>query len=255
MKHAIAKVKLNSISRNERNIFTEEEDLDQIKCIAESIKKIGLESPIVVYQCGGTSSSPEYKILSGHKRFAALKLAGYKGTDEIPCVINDAPKDAQDEREILLQNNLSRKKPEELEKQVTEANNIWNIMEPARRQELINEYRRKFMAANKGCSDKYVRDNFRARLEYIKEQTGLEVSNRTVTSIINKSLNKVNEGFPLPAKKVKQLEFKDVYSRIKSLKGIIDVYCGGDQVTAKEKRMLNAVKASLVDVITDIEEA
>lgn len=255
MKHAIAKIKLSSINRNEHNIFTEEDDLDQVKCIAESIKNIGLESPIVVYKCGGNANNPEYKILSGHKRFAALKLAGYKSTDEIPCIINDAPKDAQDEREILLQNNLSRKKPEELEKQVIEANNIWNIMEPARRQQLSNEYKRKFLAANKGCSEKYIRDNFRARLDYIKEQTGLEVSNRTVTSIINKSLNKFNEGFPLPAKKEKKVEFKDVYSRIKSLKGVIEVYCNGDKVNAKEKRMLNNVRASLVEVIAEIEEA
>lgn len=251
----LKKIKICNIQKNALNIFKDEEDKEGIAVTADSIKRFGLEAPLVVYQSGGDAKNPEYTLLSGHKRLAALKLCGYKGIDEVPCVVEDKPKDNVTMQEIMLQNNLSRNKPEELEKMVECANQLWATMESARRQKLVDGYLSKFRKEHAGCSEKYIKDNFRPRCDYIREQTGLDISNRTVTNIINRYLFKNKEGFPLPAKKEKEILFKDIHQKLISLSGIIETYELSDKITSKEKKLLSPVKSSIKDMLSEISEA
>lgn len=250
MARKVELIKLKDIKRNPLNIFDAEEDRQDIESLAASIKKIGLESPIVVY-LSNDSPFKEYKILSGHRRYEALKINGVNGNSEIPCIIEDAPKNETVEREVLLQNNLTRKKPEELEREVKEASNIWSTMESATRSKYEVEFKNDFLKKHPGCDDKYFKDNFRPRCDYIRKQTGLDISNRTVTNVINRYLNKSKEGFPLPAKKERDIKFSEIMNKILSLSGVIETYELGKNITDEQMMLLAPVKDSLKEFLKE----
>ena len=225
----IAKIKLSDIHTNPNNIFTDNDSAseEQIRLIAESINMIGLESPLVVYN-NAINGGKEYILLSGHKRYKALKLAGKSGLFEVPCVVEEKPKDIVAEREILLQNNISRKSPEELQRQCQEASVIWNIMDPGKREQYKEAFKNQFIIDERrkgnNVTDQYIHDNFRPRLEYIKRMTGLSVTNRTVTNFLKREVDNSPEAFPKGEAKKREITIGDIIKRINSLSGMIAVY-------------------------------
>ncbi len=76
-----------------RNIFKEEE----IRSLAESIEENGLMQPVVVRKAddGG------YEIISGERRFRAMKLLGYQ---KIPVIIKEVDSDRQMLAMALIEN-------------------------------------------------------------------------------------------------------------------------------------------------------
>lgn len=238
MAKTLMKIKLGSIRENDMNIHTDDNE-QQIRLMAESINLIGLQSPLVVYEDNDLSGKKVYTILSGHKRFKALKAAGKPPIYEVAAVVEDKPKDTVTEREILLQNNIARKDPTEIQRQAREASEIWTRMEPSRRERYSAIFKQQYIVEEKKKTgkepdEKQIRDNFRPRLEYIKRMTGLDVSNRTVTNFLRRELIRTSEALPVEPSKEKTIKIKDIIKRINSLSGIIEVYMGGTDVQIEE---------------------
>lgn len=217
----IESIPMAYIKPNKLNLYDGCEDQEQINVLADSIQNTGLTQPLVVYK----NKEKEYILLGGHKRYEALKKNGVSGMKDIPCLIQKKPADELEERERLLQFNLSRKTPEELEKQVTEANNIWNTMPSNKRKVLTDKYKKEFIKVN-GDDEKNINNNFRPRLDYIRYLTGLTVSNRTVSSMIKRELEKTSEAFSHKdtKKEPKQITIRDIILKATALTGLIELY-------------------------------
>ena len=88
----ISELKVNPLSLA---IYGENEDVADL---AESIGQHGLLAPIII--------KPDGTILSGHRRFAAVKELGW---EEVECVVRK-PKDEADEEVYVIEVNRSRQK-------------------------------------------------------------------------------------------------------------------------------------------------
>lgn len=237
-------VPICNIHKNDLNIFNQNEDEEQVEVLANSIRQSGLAQPLVVY----LDHENYYVLLSGHKRMEALSLAGITGMSNVPCVIKSKPKNELEEREELLKHNIARKKPEEISMQASEANNIWNIMDSNVRKAYTARYKKEFIEKY-GNNPEDIDNNFRPRLDYIRELTGLTVSNRTVSTIIKKCVEKTDEAFPTQKKAEKEITLKDIINKVNSLKGIISMYKSSD---TDVEYLLNDLSDTLENVVTEL---
>ena len=247
-------IKLGNIQENPLNIHKNDAD-DQVKIIADSITSIGLESPLVVYKDNIFAGKQMYTIISGHKRYAALKMLKKPAIFDVPCVIEEKPKDEIAEREILLQNNLGRKSPEEIRMQVAEASSIWNRLAPDVRQKYTDIFRNQFVieeSKSHNVDDKYIRDNFRPRLDYIRKMCGLDMSNSTVKSFLKKELDKTSEAFPIDPPKEKKITVNEILKRINSLSGIIEIYMSSSNISTNESIYLADLQTQLKDTAEEL---
>ncbi|MBN1128075.1 MAG: ParB/RepB/Spo0J family partition protein [Chitinispirillaceae bacterium] len=81
---------------------------DEIKELADSIKVQGLLQPVLVRQ----KSNSEFEIVSGERRFRALRMLG---RDRIPCIIKHKLSD-REMMEIALVENIQREDLNEIDK-------------------------------------------------------------------------------------------------------------------------------------------
>jgi len=255
MSKKLTMIKLGDIRENPLNIHAED-DAEQIRLMAESINLIGLESPLVVYE-DEFAGKKIYRILSGHKRYKALKASGKPPIFDVVCIVEDKPKDELTEREILLQNNIARKEPEEIQKQAKEASGIWDRMPVDRREKYSTLFRNQFIIDEKKRTgsipdEKYIRDNFRPRLEYIKRMTGLSVSNSTVKNVLRKELLATSEALPEEPAKEKTIRIDDILKRINTLSGIIEVYLGGEEIQPSEMSYLEDLQFNLKNTVAGL---
>lgn len=246
-------INLGNIRENPLNIHNNDDD-DQIQLMADSISEIGLQNPLVVYE-DNYAGKKVYTILSGHKRYRALIRSGKPPIFSVPCVVEDKPADEMAERELLLQNNMARKDPEEIQRQALEASAIWSRMSPERRERYAKQFEARFIIEQKKKGGRYdpafIKDNFRPRLEYIRKMTGLSVCNRTVTNILRKELEKTSEALPVEPTKEKAITIKDIIKRANSLSGIISVYMDGD-IKSEELPYLTDLQTALQETTTNI---
>ena len=244
-------IKLGNIQVNPLNIHRNDSE-EQIRIIAESITSIGLESPLVVYKDNVFAGKQMYTIISGHKRYKALKMLKKPPIFDVPCVIEEKPKDEITEREMLLQNNRGRKSPEEIRLQVAEASSIWNRLAPDVRQKYTDIFRNQFIleeSKTHEVDEKYIRDNFRPRLDYIRKMCGLDMSNSTVKSFLKKELDKTSEALPVDPPKEKKVTVGEIVKRINTLSGLIRM-CMAD-----EENISSANAASLDLLLGSLESA
>ena len=171
------------------NKFNSERSMEAINEIAESIKQNGLMSPLAVYKNGDGS----YTLLSGHKRLAAYELIdGDDGDSSIPCVVYDAPQDSFEEREMMLEANMHRSKPEDITVECLIGRDLYQELkkDPEKFKETRMLLKEKFIERNKDnptyLSDPagFVDNNFRPLLEYIRYHTGLTLSNATIKTVL-----------------------------------------------------------------------
>lgn len=178
-------IELRKIRRNDLNPFLDD-DTETIKALAKSIEEIGLAHPLVVYRAGN-----DYVILSGHKRYEAMKML-YNGEKRVACKVVDEPRDQIEEEEFMLECNICRNSDSDLKILVERANFVWDSLSSEEKEHLKLEYEEEFKDkyGNSVNYEKIKRQNFRPRLEYIKRKTGIsQVSNRTVTNLLKKSLS------------------------------------------------------------------
>ncbi len=85
-------------------------EISDLEALAKDISERGIQQPLLVRQ----KPDGKFQIVSGHRRFAANKLAvesfGYKTGELIPCLIKQDIKDQILEREAVVLDNLQRDK-------------------------------------------------------------------------------------------------------------------------------------------------
>ena len=97
----IREIPLPKIIVNGRNLY----GVRDVEDLADSIKLNGLLEPLIVYPYG--SSAGLYRVISGHRRLAALQL---NKAQTAPCRVVDAPKSAAWEDLLIINANAQRVK-------------------------------------------------------------------------------------------------------------------------------------------------
>lgn len=99
-------IPLDQIDSNDENenIF----DVSNVEHLADIIKEEGFTTPIEVIE----KSDGRYEIISGHRRYAAMK---YLGADSIPCCISKGDEDSVLTYKKLLSSNIATRKLSPLE--------------------------------------------------------------------------------------------------------------------------------------------
>lgn len=102
-KTKIVRVLLEELNKNINNHHY---PLSDIESLAENIKEVGLLDPLLVYR----NEDGDYIILSGHRRFEALKMLahqGYEDYSEVSCKVVEV-ENVNQEIEILVSANAQR---------------------------------------------------------------------------------------------------------------------------------------------------
>lgn len=250
-------INMNQIEPNKLNNRLMSDDL--IESLVDSIRYIGLQSPLVVYK---RKSDDKYVILSGHKRYAALNKLGKTGLFQVPCNVVDEPLDEVDEREKLAQNNICRRTDEEVVGEAMEMRNNWQHMPAQQRKIMTAKLKQAFIEKNKTNplyqedAAKFVANNFRPSYEYIRLTTGMSFSTASFKRYIAKELQETPEAFPVNEKKdAPQVTLKSIKNKAIALAGMIGVFKGevtNDRITF---HTLNDMECELRDFANLLEEA
>lgn len=248
MANSLQILQMDSIYENPLNQRSMNQE--EIEIIKESILEVGLLHPLTVYK----ESENKYVLISGHKRFEALKSLGRKGSATVQCTIVDKPSDTSREAEMMARANVHRSSPEQIKKEVELVNNLWNTMDSKRRNFLIEKYKKAFVKQYES-DPKYIEDpgkftssRFRPRLDYINHITGLNASNRTLATYLSNTLKKENEGVEeTKEKKAKVVTFRNVLHQIDVLKGTIEAYkpsCCDSQIISELDSLSESLNTS-----------
>lgn len=193
----IYNLKVSEINPSEFNNFGRSLDEDDLEILADSIAEFGVKEPIRVY--ADRKDGYRYTIISGHRRYAAVRLINekYDGVtiDAIPSIIvKERPTDVITEKLDVAQSNLSRKKSKDLENEVKAAEELWqDICDLGKKEEYTEKLKKNFINRFKSNPnyvidpDKYLRDNFRDKFEFIRYATGLDISHSTIKRVLAKS--------------------------------------------------------------------
>ena len=199
MENLLMNVKIEALVPNEQNEVLSLESLDVLE---DSIKEFGIISPITVCYKKGVNN--KFTVLSGHKRLAAAKNIGLT---EVPIQVIDAPKNDDEEFNALLQSNICRNSEEEVNRLIMVASEHWdNKLDRATKEKrtivLKENYlkRMKTDSENAGISDEELLQGFRAKDEYIRSTTGINLSYRSIRRKIQEEEHKDE---PKVAKEVK----------------------------------------------------
>lgn len=269
LEHRTSGIEFISVDDIEASRFNEFRDVseDRITTIAESIRKIGLLNPIVVFK----NSNGKYTIYGGHVRTAAWRYL--ISTDpswphSIPCRVFPAPSGntekeiERSEMEMQSQAEIHRYTRKDVEKEVMRADELWqNYLSEEEKAKKREEYLISFKERNSSNplyqedTEKYIRNNFRPRLEYIREITGITaISDRTIRRMLNARLKANNEDELAteekePVERIRQnkISAKKVCKKFAPVYDYAKAYC--DQFDADEK-----VRTKLEEIMNLIDE-
>ena len=222
----IKNIRLAEITPNPLNEARSMEFKD-IENLMDSIKTVGLLHPLVVTYQGEDT----YYLLSGHRRYAALKSL-YGRDYVVPCVVISKLLTPVEQAEYMARSNVSRKNPDEIREEVVIASNLWDEMPKERRKEISKQFEERFRAENENNPtyianpQKFKTNRFRPRLMYIKSITGLDVSNKTVSDILVAKLKESGEGVPEDKKKREShgVSYKKLFTTMTRLSEQLEEY-------------------------------
>jgi len=204
-----------------------EMDSEQIEVIKESIIQFGLLHMITVYEEG----EDNYIIVSGHKRFEALKRLGRPNNSTINCEVIEKPEPLTKELELLTQANIARKSTKEIQDEVIIASQLWDKLPKAEKEAKRERFKEQFISEHEADislakdASEYINKRFRPRLIYIKKLTGLDdKSNKTISNILKKvSMNDDITSKPI-VKKARVITAKCIIKTIECLQGQMEVF-------------------------------
>lgn len=78
-------------------------DVGDVRELADSIRAQGIKQELLVTPSGDRDGRPMYRVVIGHRRLAAAKIAGL---DMVPCRVEGMT--AREERELMLVENTQR---------------------------------------------------------------------------------------------------------------------------------------------------
>ena len=269
LEHRTSGIEFIPVDQIEASKFNEIRDVseDRIRTIADSILKIGLLNPIVVFK----NDSGSYTIYGGHVRTAAWKYlisVDPSWPRSIPCRVFPAPSGATEkeieraEMEMQSQAEIHRYTRKDVEKEVFRADDLWqNYLTEEEKNQKREEYLQSFKERNSDNEtyqenpDKFIRDNFRPRIEYIREITGITAtSDRTIRRMLNARLKANNEDVLATEEKQKEerirqnkISTKKVCKKFAPVYEYAKAYC--DQFDADED-----VRSKLEEIMNLIDE-
>lgn len=219
---------INPSDFNNSNRDMNQEDL---RILADSIAEYGIKEPLRVYQDKDKRDGYKYAILSGHRRFAAVQYINShldiytERITKVPVQICDAPSDFLDERIDATISNIQRKKPKDLENEIKAAAEIWTeIVNSENYGKWKKKLRDSFIKRNEenesyiNHPEEYLLNNYRPKLEFIRQMTGLDLSNKTIKSYLITNINADDTEEDLPkASKKKEPSPKSLNSKFKKL--------------------------------------
>lgn len=178
------------------------EDSD-IQILADNIYASGTMEPVTVYH----DSDNKFVLLSGHRRVKAWKrnLETHKdwkndpAKQMIPCIIVNKPDNDLEEMKALSTANIHRSRPEELRQEVSLANTQWNLLGAEDKKAKTAVFKQSFIDRNSNNPrylndpEHFIKNNFRPRLEYIRQVTGLEIANDTIKNALSDCLERSSE--------------------------------------------------------------
>ena len=220
----LMRINISKIKENPLNSMRSMDE-DAIDVLADSIEKIGLCEPLVVY-----AKENEYILLSGHKRLAAIKklLAQGKVDSIVLCTVKDAPEDSEDESIQLCQGNIHRSNPEDVENECKIAEKAWVALPATRRTEYSKKFETKFREKNKNNPnfledpERFVKVNFSPKNEFIRMSTGLTSSNRTIFNLLKKDLPETAK--QSTAKKPVEVTKNKIIKKAGELAGMLEMF-------------------------------
>lgn len=179
-------------------------DENYIFAVADSIDAFGtLIVPLTVYAL----DDDNYRIVSGHIRYSAwCRLAQrddkwkYK---PLPCIIVQKPEDDLAEIELMTKANIHRNKRKDNDIEILIADGAWeNYIKPVPEvhEKYVERYRNQFIEQYRD-DPRYVIDPasffsqyFRPRFWYIREQTGISLSNSQIKRILSSRADELKTG-------------------------------------------------------------
>lgn len=193
----ISEIPFLDINPSTENNSLRSMDNDDLRILADSIKEFGIKEPLRIYE--EAEQGFKYKIISGHRRFAAWKMLveedHYDPNTTLPSIIVSKPADNIAEKIDVAQSNISRKKPKDLIREVNIANSIWQEIVDANKQneykdKLLSNFRRRNKDNEKYRANpkRFERYHYRSRIEFIRAITGLEWTNNTVNHALKKTV-------------------------------------------------------------------
>lgn len=171
-----------------------------LRILADSIEQYGIKDPLRVYKDDREENGYKYIILSGHRRYNAWRMLieqdHYNPISTLPCIVCEKPKDEITEKIDIAQSNITRRTPADLNREVKIANDIWNrILDAKRQDEYIPKLKQSFKDRYKDNQiylsdpERYEKYHYRSRIEFIRAVTGLEWTNKTVQRAIKKCVS------------------------------------------------------------------
>lgn len=119
-------LEVEQIIPNDNNFY----EMTEIEELAEDIERQGLMSVLVV-----TEDSGEYRLLSGHRRLAAVKLLideGRRKSTTVPCYIKSAKSEDETQLDLIMLNATQRKYSDsDTMREYEELDRIFKAMEQA----------------------------------------------------------------------------------------------------------------------------
>ena len=168
--------------------------------LAWNIKVRGLLTPLTVYK----GDDGKYFILSGHRRHHALLDNNEPDDYPVPCYVVPCPRSEFEEESMLSSGNHHRYTPEQIQNEVLLAAQTWSgtldeskgkALTEEEKEALTKHYREQFIKEHENDDRyqanpaKFLDGYFRAKLEYIRDVTGLTMSNTTVKDVLRKALS------------------------------------------------------------------
>lgn len=198
--------------------------------LAESIRKTGHLDPLTVKD----NKNGSYTILSGHRRYAALKALGYGGKIAIPCIVSSRDFEGYEarEEEYMLSENFSRKSQSDIRNEILIASRVWDTLPQQDRDSYREAFREEFQKASeenpsyKADPEKYMANRFRPRIFFIRKKTGTAVSDRMIEKYISEAMKIANEEEIVEEKEEKERKEKKITGKAvlhcaQSLHGLI----------------------------------
>ena len=114
-------------------------------------------------------------------------------------VIGTAEMRDLEEMKALSTANIHRSRPEELRQEVSLANTQWNLLGAEDKKAKTAVFKQSFIDRNSNNPrylndpEHFIKNNFRPRLEYIRQVTGLEIANDTIKNALSDCLERSSE--------------------------------------------------------------
>lgn len=226
MKKTIETIAIDKIVENDQH--NRSMDDDEISLLADSIMMIGLLQPLLVMDHTGEGGKKDYMLLSGHRRLAAIKdlnkqletaekipeeAAIKKPLLQVPCVALSEIDDDWSAQEVMIQANIARRDPDEINNEIVLSVREWNSMNTERQKKLKMFLIRRFSERCRALPDykadpkKFIKERFNPEYEYIRFLTGLDQDN----SVVKKTYDEALGDQPISGVKKMAKKQKNVY--------------------------------------------